>query len=254
MSQEIERYIEQLKQAAQENNALFLGTIRALAAAIDEKDPYTRGHSERVNKYSVVLARRLGLSKKEVRDIHVSSLLHDIGKIGVDDRILRKPGALTPEEFEEMKKHPEKGANIMAPIQQMRDIIPGIHYHHEKFGGGGYPKGLKGEQIPFMARLICVADSFDAMTTNRPYQRSMSFDAAVARIQELTPAVFDPRLVEVFTSAYRGGELGLPEKQPGAEEPAVRAREAAELAPPADSDDKAPEPAGAGGVARSGRG
>ncbi len=242
MAQEIERYIEQLRQAAQENNLLFLGTIRALAAAIDEKDPYTRGHSERVNKYAVVMAKRMGLSKKEVRDIHVSSLLHDVGKIGVDDRILRKPGALTTEEFEEMKKHPEKGANIMSAIKQMHDVIPGIHFHHEKYGGGGYPKGLKGEEIPLMARLIQVADSFDAMTTNRPYQRSMTYEAALARLRELSGPVFDPRMVEVFTSVYERGELGLPAKQPGVEPPAPQAR-GAELAPAPDSDDKSPVPA-----------
>ncbi len=242
MSREIERYIEQLKKAAHENNQLFLGTIRALAAAIDEKDPYTRGHSERVNKYAVVLAKRLGLSRKEMRDIHVSSFLHDIGKIGVDDQILRKPGALTHEEFEEMKKHPEKGANIMASIAQMRDIIPGIHFHHEKWGGGGYPKGLKGEQIPFMARVIQVADSFDAMTTNRPYQYSMSYEAAVARIHELTGPVFEPLIVKAFTAAYENGELGLPSKQPGLGVPSPPGA-SSELAPAPDSDDKAPQPA-----------
>jgi HD-GYP domain-containing protein (c-di-GMP phosphodiesterase class II) len=181
------------------------------------------------------------MTKKQVRDIHVSSLLHDIGKIGVDDSILRKPGALTPEEFEEMKKHPEKGANIMAPIPQMRNVIPGIHFHHEKWGGGGYPKGLKGEEIPFMARVIQVADSFDAMTTNRPYQRSMSYEAAVARIHELTPAVFEPEIVEAFTQAYRNGELGLPSHQPGLE-PQPDPAAGGDLAPAPDSDDKAPQP------------
>ncbi|MEE8536871.1 MAG: HD domain-containing phosphohydrolase, partial [Acidobacteriota bacterium] len=175
------------------------------------------------------------------RDIHVSSLLHDIGKIGVDDAILRKPGALTPEEFEEMKKHPEKGANIMAPIPQMQNIIPGIHFHHEKWGGGGYPKSLKGEDIPFIARVIQVADCFDAMTTNRPYQRSMSYEAAVARIHELTGPVFDPKIVEAFDQAYSNDELGLPSKQPGRESPPDPAAGTG-LAPAPDSDDKAPQP------------
>jgi HD-GYP domain-containing protein (c-di-GMP phosphodiesterase class II) len=248
MSGEIERYIEQLKKAAQENNLLFLGTIRALAAAIDEKDPYTRGHSERVNKYSVAMARRMGVSKKEVRDIHVSSLLHDVGKIGVDDRILRKPGALTPEEFEEMKKHPEKGANIMSAIKQMRDVIPGIHFHHEKYGGGGYPKGIQGENIPVMARLIQVADSFDAMTTNRPYQRSMSYDAAVKRLHDLSGSVFDPKMVELFTNCYEGGDLQLPEKSPSDEPPASVSQQTS-LAPAPDSDDKSPEAAAAAAAA-----
>jgi response regulator RpfG family c-di-GMP phosphodiesterase len=196
------------------------------------------------------------MSKKEVRDMYVASLLHDVGKIGIDDRILRKPGALTPEEFEEMKKHPEKGANIMAPIRQMRDMIPGIHFHHERFGGGGYPKGLKGEQIPRQARVVQVADSFDAMTTNRPYQKCMTYETAVGRIHELIGVVFDPKIVETFIEAYKAGELGLSAQPPDLEAAGASAAvspaapgstsESIELPPAPDSDDKSPQPAGAG--------
>ncbi len=208
MASEIERQIRQLRRAAAENNALFLGTIKALAQAIDAKDPYTRGHSVRVNKYSVILARQLDLPKREIRDIHVSSLLHDVGKIGVDEAILRKPGHLTDDEFEAIKAHPVLGANIMAPIPQMKNILPGLRSHHERWNGSGYPDGLAGEQIPFMARIIAVADSFDAMTTNRPYQETYSFARAAARINELKGQGYDPRIVEAFNRAYQAGEFG----------------------------------------------
>ncbi len=207
MAEELQRYIEKLKEALNENNQLFLGTIRALAAAIDEKDPYTRGHSVRVNKYSVIIAKYMGLSAEEIRDIHVASLLHDVGKIGIDDAILRKPSPLTPEEYEIMKQHPEKGANIMSPIQQMKKIIPGMRSHHEKIGGGGYPANMKGEEIPLSARIIHVADTFDAMTTDRPYQKAMSFDAAVKRLSEMKGWDCDERVLEAFNRAYRSGDL-----------------------------------------------
>jgi HD-GYP domain-containing protein (c-di-GMP phosphodiesterase class II) len=207
MASEIEDYIRRLRRAAEENNELFLGTIRALAQAIDAKDPYTRGHSVRVNKYSVIVARYLGLKQSEIRDIHVASLLHDVGKIGVDDAILKKPAPLTNEEFGLMKEHPVLGAAIMAPIRQMKNIIPGLRNHHERWAGGGYPDGLTGDAIPLMARIITVADTFDAMTTNRPYQRAMTFPVALERLNELKGAVLDERVVEAFNRAYHAGEF-----------------------------------------------
>ncbi len=207
MAAKIEDDIRELRRAAEENNELFLGTIRALAQAIDAKDPYTRGHSVRVNKYSVIVGRYLGLSEEELKDLHVASLLHDVGKIGVDDAILKKPGALSPEEFELMKSHTVLGANIMAPIPQMRRIIPGLRSHHERMNGSGYPDGLKGDAIPVMARIIAVADTFDAMTTHRPYQQAMRFEAALARINELKGVVLDERVVEAFNRAFHAGEF-----------------------------------------------
>ena len=168
MSDSLEKSIEKLKQAAKENQELFINSVRTLAAAIDAKDPYTRGHSERVARYAVVLARHMDLTPEEVRIIRLSALLHDVGKIGIDDRILRKPTALTNEEFEVMKTHPIKGALIMGQIPQLKEVIPGIKHHHEKWSGGGYPDGLKGEGIPLVARVVAVADTFDAMTTTRP--------------------------------------------------------------------------------------
>lgn len=207
MAAKIEDDIRKLRRAAKENNELFLGTIRALAQAIDAKDPYTRGHSVRVNKYSVIIARYLGLPIPDVRDIHVASLLHDVGKIGIDDSVLKKPGALTPEEFGIMKTHTVLGANIMQPIKKMNKIIPGLRSHHERMSGNGYPDGLKGDEIPFMARIIAVADTFDAMTTHRPYQHAMTFEQALARINELKGVALDDRVVEAFNRAYDSGEF-----------------------------------------------
>ncbi|HEX6852928.1 MAG TPA: HD domain-containing phosphohydrolase [Candidatus Polarisedimenticolaceae bacterium] len=207
MAAELEEVIRRLRRAAEENNELFLGTARALATAIDAKDPYTRGHSVRVNRYSVVLARYAGLGSQDLADIHVASLLHDVGKIGVDDAILKKPAPLTAPEFEVMKQHTVLGAQIMAPIKKMQSIIPGLRSHHERWRGGGYPDNLQGDAIPLMARIIAVADSFDAMTTDRPYQKGMTFEAAVARINELKGVAFEERIVEAFNRAYRAGEF-----------------------------------------------
>lgn len=214
MAAEIEDQIRRLKRAAEENKELFLGTIRALAQAIDAKDPYTRGHSVRVNRYSIILAREMGLSDEMISDIHVASLMHDVGKIGIHDRILQKPSKLTAEEYEVMKTHTVLGANIMEPIRQMERIIPGLRNHHEKWAGGGYPDGLEGDRIPLTARVIAVADTFDAMTTHRPYQRAMTFPEALELLNKLKGAVFDARIVEAFNRAYHKG-LITPDGQAG---------------------------------------
>jgi HD-GYP domain-containing protein (c-di-GMP phosphodiesterase class II) len=207
MAAELEDHFRLLKKAADENRELFMGTARALASAIDAKDPYTRGHSVRVNRYSVIIARYHGLSEQDIADIHVASLLHDVGKIGVDDAILKKPGKLTAEEFEVMKQHTVIGASIMAPIKQMKRSLPGLRSHHERWTGEGYPDRLKGSDIPLMARIIAVADSFDAMTTDRPYQTAISFEKALARLNELKGEGFDEHIVEAFNRAYLAGEF-----------------------------------------------
>ncbi len=209
MAQDIEDYIEQLKQAAQENRDLFMGTIRMLSAAIDEKDPYTRGHSGRVAKYSVIIAEELGLIDAEIDQTRISALLHDVGKIGIDDRVLKKPGTLTPEEYELMKQHPSKGANIMRPVPQLAAMIPGIELHHESFDGTGYPRRLLGTEIPLMARIIAVADTLDAITTNRPYQSAFDLDYAVKMIRHLSGKRFDPNVVDAFARAVDKGVIKL---------------------------------------------
>jgi HD-GYP domain-containing protein (c-di-GMP phosphodiesterase class II) len=209
MAGHIEQYVDQLKAAAEQNRELFLGSIRMLAAAIDEKDPYTRGHSGRVAKYSIIIGDGLGLTAEDLDRLRIAALLHDVGKIGVDDRVLKKPGKLTDEEFELMKQHTVKGANIMRPVSQLKDMLPGIELHHERMDGQGYPYGLSGEQIPIMARIIAVADTFDAITTNRPYQSAMDLEYALERIRSLAITRFDPKVVEALESAIHGGRLRL---------------------------------------------
>ncbi|MBI3664059.1 MAG: HD domain-containing protein [Acidobacteria bacterium] len=209
MAGDIEEFIAQLKQAAEENRELFIGSIRMLSAAIDEKDPYTRGHSGRVAKYSVIIGEQLNLNAMDIDQLRISALLHDVGKIGIDDRVLKKPGTLTPEEFEIMKQHPAKGANIMRPVAQLREMLPGIELHHEHMDGRGYPYGLKGDQVPMMARIIAVADTLDAMTTNRPYQTAMELGYALERIRALGTTKFDPAVVTALDAVISCGKLKL---------------------------------------------
>src|ERR1700704_1381304 len=209
MAGDIEEYIERLKEAAEENRELFIGSIRMLAAAIDEKDPYTRGHSGRVAKYAVIVGQQLGLPAPELDKIRISALLHDVGKIGVDDQVLKKPGKLTPEEFGLMKQHPLKGANIMRPVAQLKEMIPGIELHHEHVDGGGYPHGLRGDAIPMMARIIAVVDTLDAMTTNRPYQSGMDLEFAMNKIVSLAGTKFDPAVVSALERAVLAGNIRL---------------------------------------------
>ncbi|MEM8961304.1 MAG: HD domain-containing phosphohydrolase [Acidobacteriota bacterium] len=207
MGDYVANYVEQLQQAAKQNRQLFISTIRAFAATIDAKDPYTRGHSERVASYSRSIARYLGLPKDVQERVWVSAVLHDIGKIGVEDRILKKGGVLTPDEFEQMKMHTIIGADIVTPIAELRDMIPGIRWHHEAWNGSGYPDGLKAEQIPLMARIIGVADTFDAITTNRPYQSAYDTDYALKTIKKLAGAKFDAKIVTAFLLAYEAGHI-----------------------------------------------
>jgi HD-GYP domain-containing protein (c-di-GMP phosphodiesterase class II) len=216
MSESIEHAVDQLKKAAHENSLLFLNSVRMLAAAIDAKDPYTRGHSERVARYSIGIGKNLNLADKEMRNLRISALLHDVGKIGIDDRILRKPGALSDDEFEVMKGHPAKGAAIMSGVAQLIDIIPGMKYHHEKWSGGGYPDGLEGEQIPMQARIVAIADTFDAMTTNRPYQKAMELGYVVEKVKSFAGTRFDPRVVDAFVNAVKRGDIQIEEQVRGA--------------------------------------
>lgn len=209
MSDTVESYIERLQKAAEVNRQLFISSIRAFAAAIDAKDPYTRGHSERVARYSRAIARYLGLPKDMQEKVWISAVLHDVGKIGVEDRVLKKHGVLTPEEFEQMKLHPVIGADIVEPISALRDHLPGIRWHHEAWNGSGYPDGLKGEQIPLMARIIGVADTFDAITTNRPYQTASSPEFAIQTVKKLTGTRFDARIVTGFLLAWDAGQIEM---------------------------------------------
>ncbi len=210
MSEELEQFVEDLKRAADENKNLFMGSIQMLAGAVDEKDPYTRGHSDRVTKYSLMIATEMGLDPGFLEILRISAQLHDVGKIGIEDRILKKPGALTPEEFEIMKTHTTKGANILRPVPQLREMLPGIELHHEALNGRGYPYGLKGDQIPLLARVIAVADTFDALTTNRPYQKAHDPIEALRIIENLSGQRLDPGAVTALMAVYYRGDIRIP--------------------------------------------
>lgn len=207
MSGHVEGYVGRLERAAKQNRDLFISSIRAFAAAIDAKDPYTRGHSERVAEISRTISRHLGQSEEFQQKLWIGALLHDVGKIGIEDRILRKGGVLTTEEFETMKTHPVVGADILGPIEQLKEMIPIVRWHHENWNGRGYPDGLKAEAIPVMARIVAVADCFDAITTNRPYQKAYDKRHAAEVITKLAGSRFDAKIVTAFLRAYEMGDL-----------------------------------------------
>ncbi len=208
MSDRVEEHIARLAKAAAENRELFVGTVKALAAAIDGKDKYTRGHSERVARISVGIGKQLGMEAEELETLRISALLHDVGKIAIDDAILKKPAALTDEEFEVMKTHPQKGFKIMSQIPAMKEFLPGMYMHHEMVNGKGYPQGLSDKDIPLQAKIVSVADTFDAMTIDRPYQKGMLLPDALERIQSFIGTRYDPTVVEALVEGCRSGAIG----------------------------------------------
>jgi putative nucleotidyltransferase with HDIG domain len=179
-------------------HGLMMGLLHSLTSAVDAKDAYTCGHSERVALISRHLAQEIKLPDSEVEQIYMAGLLHDVGKIGVPESVLQKTGRLTPEEFEQMKKHPQIGARILADVKQVKMLIPGVLHHHERYDGKGYPAGLAGEQIPLMGRIICLADCFDAMTSNRTYRKALPLEVAMSEIRRCSGTQFDPFLAEAF--------------------------------------------------------
>lgn len=203
----IEDQMANLAKAAEENHELFVGTVKALAAAIDGKDKYTRGHSERVARISVAIGKRLGMPEDEVETLRISALLHDVGKIAIDDRILKKPAALTEEEYEIMKTHPKAGYKIMSNIPAMEPYLPGMYMHHEMVNGKGYPQGLTGDQIPLQGKIVSVADTFDAMTIDRPYSKGMELGAALERLRSFVGTRYESDVVEALVEACNAGEV-----------------------------------------------
>ncbi len=187
----------------EEMRETFYGTIEALAETIEKRDPYTGGHTKRVMDYSLMIGGKLGLSKKEMENLKLSATLHDIGKIGIRDEVLLKKGKLIPEEAMEMNMHPKYGSEILSHIRQLKDVIPGMRGHHEKYDGSGYPDGLKGEEIPLNARIIAIADAFDAMTTDRPYRKALSIDEAINELKRYAGIQFDPYLIDIFIEALK---------------------------------------------------
>ena len=179
---------------------VYLDTIRALAAAIDAKDPYTKGHSERVSEMSLALAQELNLSDRDIENIEYAALLHDIGKIGIADNILGKNSSLTNEEFDKIKEHPIMGAKIIEPVDFLKNSYEAIYHHHEKYNGTGYPDGLKEKDIPLSARIIAVADAYDAMGSDRPYRKKLSKDEILNELKDQAGKQFDPEIVKALIS------------------------------------------------------
>jgi HD-GYP domain-containing protein (c-di-GMP phosphodiesterase class II) len=184
----------------EQQRQMFLGTIRALTAAIDAKDRYTRGHSERVAWLSAALARAVGLSEPQARRIHIAGLVHDVGKIGVPEAVLCKPGRLSDDEFAWIKKHPTIGHTILSGIPQLADVLPGVLHHHERLDGKGYPAGLVGDAIPLMARIIAVADTFDALSSTRSYRAARPRDAVLAEIVRVAGTQLDPTITAALAT------------------------------------------------------
>ena len=180
----------------------FLHTAEALAEAINSRDPYTGGHTRRVGQYAMELAAALGLPEDQIESLRLAAILHDIGKIGIDDAILRKSGVLSEEEMQKMKTHPDIGAKILGFVNEMQDVIPGVQHHHEWFDGKGYPSGMRGGEIPLIARIIAIADAFDALTTDRPYRKALEKEAALQIMADDEGKHFDPNLVSVFRSKF----------------------------------------------------
>jgi len=187
----------------------FIDIAETLAEAIEKRDPYTGGHTRRVVNYSLAIAEHMNMSEKEKEMLKFSAVLHDIGKIGVDDSVLRKHGPLTREEFNIMKKHPLYGVEILGHVKQLKDLIPGMFAHHERPDGEGYPIGLKEDEIPLTARIISAADALDAITTNRPYRKGLSLKTAVEEIKRCGGTQFDASVVEAFIKSFEKGEIAM---------------------------------------------
>lgn len=184
---------------------MYISTVKSLAAAIDAKDPYTRGHSERVTRFSMLIAKELGLDDKTQRDVQLCGLLHDVGKIGVPISVLRKKDKLTDEDWKHIRRHPVLGAEIISPIAQLKELIPNIRHHHERYDGKGYPDKLKGEDIPLISRILAVADTFDALTSERPYRSGLADKAALEEMEVVKGTQLDPACVDTFITGYRKG-------------------------------------------------
>lgn len=204
--------IKDLQKQVEKNKALFINTTLSLASTIEAKDRYTRGHTERVTKYSLAIAKELlGQGRNEVtkdflENLYIASLLHDIGKIGVPENILTKETGLTDAEFQEIKLHPVRGAEILKNLPEFEECLKGVKYHHERYDGKGYPEGLKGEEIPLIAAIVAVADSYDAMTSDRTYRKAFSKEVAMQEIVKNAGVQFHPIIARVFAETLKKGK------------------------------------------------
>ena len=195
---EIKRINEELAESNQKLEQAYLDMIQTLRYTVEAKDPYTRGHSDRVSEYSVLIGEKMGLSEENIKTLRVGGLFHDIGKIGIPDSILLKTDKLSDDEYSEIKNHPSIGAHILGAASIFKNIIPIVKHHHERFDGRGYPSGLKGDEIPFLARIAAVADTFDAMTSKRSYRNALDLQFVKEEIQRCKGTQFDPQIADVF--------------------------------------------------------
>jgi putative nucleotidyltransferase with HDIG domain len=182
---------------------LLIGTVKSLSNAIDAKSPWTAGHSERVTRYALLMGKAMELSVRELKDLELAGLLHDVGKIATSDAVLNKPGTLTRDEYEEVKKHSHRGAELLQPIKQLKNVIPVIRHHHERYDGNGYPDGLSTENIPLWARVLSVADAYDSMTVDRPYRKRFDQETALEELVRCSGSQFDPEVVLTFIGLMR---------------------------------------------------
>lgn len=220
-----EAYMQELAEKQRQLQRVTLQTITTIANIIDAKDEYTKGHSQRVADYSAAIARELGYGEEYVNNVRYIGLLHDIGKIGIPDSILNKPGKLTDEEFELMKRHVEIGGNILKDNRMIKDLSDGARYHHERYDGRGYMQHLKGEEIPEIARIIGLADAYDAMTSNRVYRKRLTDEQVIAEMERCSGSQFDPRIARVFIDLLKQGRI----KQLSPDAPAAAADEGSTL-------------------------
>ncbi len=208
LKEEQARYQEaleaQVKEITAKLNNSVIQTVGSLIMAIEEKDKYTRGHSHRVAFYSSMVAQTMNLNNEEKKELEYAALLHDVGKIGISEQILNKPGRLNQVEYEIIKTHPSKGVKILEPLKFLDNILPIIEAHHERYDGKGYPHGLIHEQIPMLARIICVCDAYDAMTSDRSYRKPLAKEIALREITDGSGSQFDPTVVEAFIDTYHG--------------------------------------------------
>jgi len=200
LEQKVRDRTKQVAEKHQELRTAYVQTIRALAEAVDAKDAYTRGHSERVGVYASKIARQMGFPKEMIERVYIAGLLHDVGKIGVRDAVITKPDRLTAEEYDEIKQHPEIGARILEPVDFLSEVVPCVRHHHEWFDGSdaGYPDRLHGDRIPLPSRIILVADTVEAMTSDRPYRKALPLDVVVTELNKYSGSQFDPICVEAF--------------------------------------------------------
>jgi len=183
---------------ASDQEELFIGTVKSLSSAIDAKSPWTAGHSERVTSYSLLMGKEMGLTEDELKNLELAGILHDIGKIGINELVLDKPDKLSDEEVEEIKKHPGISSRLLDPIKQLKDVVPAARHHHERYDGNGYPDSLAGEDIPILARILAVSDTFDAMSADRPYRKGRSIRFIIDEFNRCSGTQFDPKIVDIF--------------------------------------------------------